>query len=55
MHKMRFISPTLISGVPILALALIAPALVRNDMIMVCQKDRKMTSLIASTFWKGLC
>lgn len=55
MHRSMAGMPTLISGVSIFWLALIAPELVRKEIRIVCQKLRKMTSLMASTFRIGLC
>lgn len=42
------------SGVAMRGDSLIAPEEVRREMVMVCQKERKMTSLMARTLMKGL-
>lgn len=70
-HKRRDGIPTLMSGYEILGLGLMAPEDVRKEMticvecqtrilnidgkLTVCQNERKMTSLIASTFRSGWC
>lgn len=47
--------PTLRSGSVMCGEALTAPVEVRKEIRMVCQKDRKMTSLMAATLRRGWC